>query len=94
FKPEKFYSIIGQNKELNLNFNVFKTNKTLVLNKQKAEGENFIKTLFPKAIIENIVEKEITKYPSKLFSLDSLQNKMSKEFKMKPTDTLNLIQNL
>lgn len=47
-----------------------------------------------KIIVKNIEIKDIKKQPKKLFSLDKLQNKLSKEFKMSANESLKIIQSL
>lgn len=47
-----------------------------------------------KVIVKDIQIKEIKKQPKKLFSLDKLQNKLSKELKLSANDSLKIIQGL
>ncbi len=47
-----------------------------------------------KIIVKDIQVKEVKKQPKKLFSLDKLQNKLSKELKLSANDSLKIIQNL
>ena len=47
-----------------------------------------------KIIVKDIQIKEVKKQPKKLFSLDKLQNKLSKEFKLSANDSLKIIQSL
>jgi DNA topoisomerase III len=46
------------------------------------------------AIVKNIDIKEVKKEPSKLFSLDKLQNKMGNEYKLSAIKTLAILQGL
>ena len=58
--------------------------------------EECIKAIAPlkeeKVIVKDIQIKEIKKQPKKLFSLDKLQNKLSKELKLSANDSLKIIQ--
>lgn len=47
-----------------------------------------------KIIVKDIQIKEVKKQPKKLFSLDKLQNKLSKELKLSANDSLKIIQDL
>ena len=47
-----------------------------------------------KIIVKDIQTKEVKKHPKKLFSLDKLQNKLSKELKLSANDSLKIIQTL
>lgn len=94
FKPQDFYSVKGVNEDKSLTISIFKTDKDLTIDKQKEQANNVIKNLFNEAEVISIEENEVTKKPKKLFSLDRLQNKMSKDYKLKPTDTLKALQKL
>ncbi len=47
-----------------------------------------------KIIVKDIQIKEVKKQPKKLFSLDKLQNNLSKELKLSANDSLKIIQSL
>lgn len=94
FVSQDFYSIKGTNEDKSISFSIFKTDKNLPINSQKEEANKFIKCLYKQAEVISIDENDVTKYPKKLFSLDTLQNKLSKEYKLKPTDTLKALQKL
>lgn len=47
-----------------------------------------------KIVVKDIQIKEVKKQPKKLFSLDKLQNKLSKELKLSANDSLKIIQGL
>lgn len=47
-----------------------------------------------KAIVEDIISKEVKKFPSKLFSLSLLQSTLSKKYKMNFKNSLDIIQKL
>jgi DNA topoisomerase III len=94
FKSQDFYSVKGTSDDKAITFTAFKTDKNLPINTQKELATNYIKHLYKQAEVISLEEKEITKRPKKLFSLDTLQNKLSKEHKIKPTDTLKALQNL
>lgn len=61
-------------------------------------SEKSIKAIEPlkdkKVIVKDIQVKEIRKQPKKLFSLDKLQNKLSKDLKLSANDSLKIIQGL
>lgn len=69
---------------------------------QKEEGEAFVYDLFTKleitselkAVVTKVETKDVVKAPPKLFSLDKLQNKMSKDFKYSSAETLAATQSL
>lgn len=94
FVSQQFYNIKGISEDKSITYTVLKTDKNLSLSAQKSEAENIIKMLYDKAEVIDVKEKEAVKNPKKLFSLDTLQNKMSKEHKLSPTTTLNILQSL
>lgn len=94
FISQQFYNVKGISEDKSIAYTVLKTDKNLPLSAQKLEAENIIKMLYDKAEVINVKEKETIKNPKKLFSLDTLQNKMSKEHKLSPTTTLNILQSL
>lgn len=47
-----------------------------------------------KLIVKKIEVREVKKYPKKLFSLDKLQNTLSKKYKLSATQSLDVVQNL
>ena len=69
---------------------------------QKEEGEALVCDLLSKmkitselqAVVARADTKDVVKAPPKLFSLDKLQNKMSKEFKYSSAETLAATQSL
>ena len=94
FVSQQFYNIKGISEDKSITYTVLKTDKNLSLSAQKSEAENIIKMLYDEAEVIDVKEKEAVKNPKKLFSLDTLQNKMSKEHKLSPTTTLNILQSL
>lgn len=94
FISQDFYNIKGANDDKSIDFIALKTDKNLPIAEQKETAEAFIKNLYDEAEVINIEEKETVKRPKKLFSLDSLQNKLSKDYKIKPTETLAALQSL
>ncbi len=59
------------------------------------EAEKLAKILNEQqAIVEDITSKDVTKKPSKLFSLTSLQKYMNKHYKMKADEVLEICQSL
>lgn len=61
----------------------------------KAECEKEVANLKDeKLIVEKIEVKEVRKYPKKLFSLDKLQNALSKKYKLNANESLSIVQKL
>ena len=94
FKPKTFFEIAALIKKDNLEI------KTKLKDRKfsKEEHEKAAKLLNvlsnEKALVSKIEKKEIKKQPKKLFSLDTLQNKLFKEEKMSLKDTLKNLQRL
>ena len=94
FKPETFFEIGALIKKDNLEI------KTKLKDRRfsKDEHEKAKKLLNvlsnEKAIVSKVEKKEIKKQPKKLFSLDTLQNKLFKDEKMSLQDTLKNLQAL
>ncbi len=92
FKSKKYYqaeaNIIKDNKTLKFSIDELKFDTkedcTKVIEQIKNE----------KIIVKDIEIKDIKRKPKKLFSLDKLQNKLSKEFKMSANESLKIIQSL
>jgi DNA topoisomerase-3 len=94
FKPETYFEIGSLIKKDNLEI------KTKLKDRRFSSDENDkAKELLnflakEKAIVSKVEKKEIKKQPKKLFSLDTLQNKLFKEEKMSLQDTLKTLQAL
>lgn len=92
FKPKKYYqgeaSIIKDDITLKFSLDDLKFDSK----------EDCIRAIDPikneKVIVEDIQIKEVKKQPKKLFSLDKLQNKLSKELKLSANESLKIIQSL
>ncbi|MEG2983609.1 MAG: DNA topoisomerase [Peptostreptococcaceae bacterium] len=94
FKPEVYHeigcSIVKDGIEIKSKIKNLKFNKD-----SKSKGEDFLKLLKnEKAMVKDIIEKEVRKKPKKLFSLDTLQNKMFEEANISLSDTLSILQKL
>lgn len=92
FKPKKY-------SQIELVFNKDNTNIKLTtddLKFEKIEDAKSIKESMIKDIIKvrNIENKDVKRKPKNLFSLDKLQNKIGKEFKLSANNSLNVIQGL
>lgn len=62
---------------------------------EREKAESLLNSLKDKkAVVDKIEKKKVKKQPPKLFSLDTLQNKMFKQFKMSLDDTLKHLQKL
>ena len=66
---------------------------------EKFENESECKALVEKLkgkriFVKEIEKKDVVKQPKKLFSLDKLQNKLSKDFKLSASESLKIIQGL
>ncbi len=63
--------------------------------KKKEDAENFIKTLEGKeAVVEEVKKSKQKENAPLLFNLAEIQNECTKRFKIKPDETLEIIQNL
>lgn len=94
FKPEKYYEIpiiINKDgKDIKLNFKDLRFNKD-----EKDKANEVLDSLkFPEILVEKIESKEVKKSPKKLFSLATLQNYMSKKYKISLDKTLSIVQSL
>lgn len=92
FKPKKYYQgeVILDKDNMNIKFNIDELRFDI-----KEECENKIHELKnEKVLVKDIQVKGIKKQPKKLFSLDKLQNKLSKELKLSANDSLKIIQGL
>lgn len=107
FIKTPYYRIIGKfgNKESCINAEWKVTNKSLMYESPKLYNENgfkkeidakqFMKTFDGKKAIVTEVKKSKTKEnPPLLFNLAELQNECTKKFKIKPDETLEVVQNL
>ncbi|MBU3093850.1 topoisomerase C-terminal repeat-containing protein [Clostridium sp. CF011] len=94
FKPETFYEIAALIKKENLKIKAkLKDRKFSSDESEKATSLlNILKN--KKALVSKVEKKEIKKQPKKLFSLDTLQNKLFKEEKISLNDTLKNLQAL
>jgi len=94
FKPETYYTISAtinkNNKDIKLDF------KELRFNKEELEQAKIINQELTKSKLKviKIENKETKKSPQKLFSLATIQNYMSKKYKINLDKTLNLVQSL
>ena len=92
FIPKKYYQ--GE-------FIITKENETVKFNIDDLmfdTKEKCIRAIDPllneKILVKDSQIKEVKKQPKKLFFLDKLQNKLSKELKSSANDSLKIIQNL
>lgn len=94
FKPETYFEIGAIIKKDNLEIKAkLKDRRFSADEREKAESLlNSLKD--EKAVVFKVEKKRVKKQPPKLFSLDTLQNKMFKEFKMSLDDTLKYLQKL
>ncbi|MFL0198650.1 DNA topoisomerase [Clostridium sp. WILCCON 0269] len=94
FEPETYFEIGAIIKKDNLEIKAkLKDRRFSADEREKAESLlNSLKD--KKAVVFKVEKKKVKKQPPKLFSLDTLQNKMFKEFKMSLDDTLKYLQKL
>ncbi|UZQ52100.1 type IA DNA topoisomerase [Clostridium kluyveri] len=94
FKPETYFEIGAVIKKDNLAIKAkLKDRRFSADEREKAESLlNSLKD--KKAVVDKVEKKKVKKQPPKLFSLDTLQNKMFKQFKMSLDDTLKHLQKL
>ena len=91
FKPQKYIQL--ESNELTNGEKVKLTVKDQF--SSKAECQDLLNSLNScKAVVSNIETKDISKQASKLFSLSTLQSRLSKQHKMTLKDSLALIQGL
>ncbi|HBF4280932.1 TPA: DNA topoisomerase III [Clostridioides difficile] len=86
FQPELI--ILKNGEEIRCNINELKFDS-----KRDCDSE-VIKQKECNLVVENIEIKEVKKSPKKLFSLDKLQNKLSKDLKLSADESLKIIQKL
>ena len=91
FTPQKYYQV-------EINFIKDGVNLKLTLNDKfnsEFECRALVESLKDKNIVvKDIENKDIKKQPKKLFSLDKLQNKLSKDYKLSAKESLSIIQKL
>ncbi|WWU66747.1 DNA topoisomerase (plasmid) [Clostridium baratii] len=91
FTPQKYY-------QAEINFIKDGVNLKLTLNDKfnnEFECRALVESLKDKNIVvKDIENKDIKKQPKKLFSLDKLQNKLSKDYKLSAKESLSIIQRL
>ena len=94
FKPETYYTLPGEiekeGQKIKIDFTDFKWKKEQL--EAARNIENNLKNANIKVI--SVDNKTTTKKPKKLFSLASLQNYMSKKYKISLNKTLSIVQSL
>lgn len=101
FQKEIYYEIAGSFQKDGMEIKS-KLKNVRFTSEQKKAGEQLCTDLFLKlkvtseleAVVAKVESKEVTKNSPKLFSLDKLQNKMSKDYKYSSAETLELTQKL
>ncbi|MDD3224604.1 MAG: DNA topoisomerase [Clostridium sp.] len=94
FKPETFFEIGALIKKDNLEIKTKLKDRHFNAN-EREKSQEFLNSLSDKkAVVSKVEKKELKKQPPKLFSLDTLQNKMFKDFKMSLDETLANLQKL
>lgn len=94
FKPETYFEIGAVIRKDNLKIKAKLKDRRFSAD-EREKAENFLNSLKDKkAVVFKVEKKRVKKQPPKLFSLDTLQNKMFKEFKMSLDDTLKHLQKL
>ena len=103
FVKVPFYKINGDFTKFNAEWKVTETSSVYQTPKlyndngfkKKEDAENFIKTLEGKeAVIEEVKKSKQKENAPLLFNLAEIQNECTKRFKIKPDETLEIIQNL
>ena len=107
FVKVPYYRIIGEfgNKEGSFKAEWKQTEKSIMNNsnklynesgfKKEEDAKEFIKSLIGKnAIIEEVKKSKTKENAPLLFNLSEIQNECTKRFKIKPDETLQVIQNL
>jgi DNA topoisomerase-3 len=94
FKPETYFEIGAIINKDNLQIKTKLKDRHFSAN-EKNKADNLLNSLKDKkAVVIKVEKKEVKKQPPKLFSLDTLQNKMFKDYKMSLDDTLKYLQKL
>ncbi|ADK15356.1 DNA topoisomerase 3 [Clostridium ljungdahlii DSM 13528] len=94
FKPETYFEIGAVINKDNLHIKTKLKDRKFAAN-ERDKAEKLLNNLKDKkAIVDKVEKKKVKKQPPKLFSLDTLQNKMFKEEKMSLDDTLKNLQKL
>lgn len=94
FKPETYFEIGAVINKDNLHVKAKLKDRKFAAN-ERDKAEKLLDNLKDKkAIVDKVEKKKVKKQPPKLFSLDTLQNKMFKEEKMSLDDTLKNLQKL
>jgi DNA topoisomerase-3 len=94
FKPETFFEIGALINKDNLQIKTKLKDRHFSAD-EKNKADALLHSLKDKkAVVNKVEKKEIKKQPPKLFSLDTLQNKMFKDYKMSLDDTLKYLQKL
>lgn len=94
FKPETFFEIGAVIDKDGLEIKAKLKNRHFSENEREKAGKLLNSLKDKKAIVSKVDKKEVKRKPPKLFSLDTLQNKMFKDYKMPLDDTLKYLQNL
>ena len=103
FVKVPFYKINGDFTKFNAEWKVTETSSVYQTPKlyndngfkKKEDAENFIKSLEGKeAVIEEVKKSKQKENAPLLFNLAEIQNECTKRFKIKPDETLEIIQNL
>jgi DNA topoisomerase III len=94
FKPEIFYEMAALIKIEKLEIKTKLKNRRFSSDEHEEANKLLLRLSNEKAIVSKVEKKEIKKHPKKLFSLDTLQNKLFKEEKMSLKDTLKNLQSL
>ncbi|QCH29390.1 DNA topoisomerase 3 [Clostridium tyrobutyricum] len=94
FKPETFFEIGAVISKDNLEIKAKLKDRHFLANERKKADDLLNSLKDKKAVVTKVEKKEIKKQPPKLFSLDTLQNKMFKDYKMSLDDTLKHLQKL
>lgn len=94
FKPETYFEMGAVIKKDNLEIKAKLKDRRFSAD-EREKAANLLNSLKDKkAIVDKVEKKKVKKQPPKLFSLDTLQNKMFKQFKMSLDDTLKHLQKL
>ena len=94
FRPETFFEIGALIKKSNLEIKTKLKDRHFAADERKKAEELLDNLKDKKAVVTKVEKKEVKKQPPKLFSLDTLQNKMFKDYKMSLDDTLQHLQKL
>lgn len=94
FRPERYFTIEGRIQKDGKEIACQVKDLRFTVDEETKSREKLLQLQKEHAIVTDVNQKDVTKHPPKLFSLDTLQNKLSQESSLSPAETLSLVQKL